>query len=77
MSITREELSDFNRFAEDRLSDGAVDTLYELVDEWNHVRSHQQSVARIRESARQHEAGQSVPVDEAFDEVRRKLDRAS
>lgn len=77
MAVTREELIDFNRFANQRLSDGGADTLQELVDEWNDLRSHEQSVSGIRDSVAQYEAGEGLPVDEAFNEVRRKLGRVT
>jgi hypothetical protein len=75
MAVTHRELLDFNHFAEEKLTNGGAESLQELLDEWNDLRSHQQSIAGIRESAAQYDAGQGLPVDEAFDEVRRKLGR--
>jgi hypothetical protein len=76
MAVTRDELLDFNRFAEEKLTDGGADNLQDLLDEWNERRAHQQSIAGIRKSVAQYEAGECLPVHEAFDEVRRKLERA-
>ena len=75
MNVTRQELSDFHRFAEERLSFGSVATLQALLDEWSAQREHQQSIEGIRESMRQYEAGQALPLDEAFAEIRQKLGR--
>jgi hypothetical protein len=76
MAVTREELLDFNRFAEEKLSDGGAENLQALLDEWNDQRAHEQSIAGIRESVAQYEAGEGLPVEEAFNEIRRKLGRA-
>jgi hypothetical protein len=75
MSATLQELFDFNRFAEEKLSLGRSVTLQDLLDEWNAQREHQQSIEGIRESMRQYEAGQALPLDEAFAEIRQKLGR--
>ncbi len=75
MIATPQELSDFHRYAEEKLSLGIAATLQQLLDEWIAVREHQRSVAAIRESLRQYEDGEGLPVGEAFDEVRRKLSR--
>lgn len=75
MAVTRKELLDFNRFAEQKLSAGVAATLQALVEEWNSLRERERSVAAIRESVRQYEAGEGLPVQEAFEDVRRKLGR--
>jgi hypothetical protein len=73
MTITKAELHEFHQFAGDRLDRNGVQSLHELVSEWEAAREHQRSVAAIRESVAQYEAGLSLPVEEAFAEVRRKL----
>lgn len=73
MAVTLQELSDFNRFAEQKLSNGGAETLQQLLDEWQDLREYEQCVVDIRESIRQHENGESLPLDEAFSEIRRKL----
>jgi len=73
MAITKAELQDFHQFAGERLERNGVQSLHELVSEWEAAREHQRSVAAIRESVAQHRAGLSLPVEETFAEVRRKL----
>ena len=73
MSITKDELAAFNRFAVEKLSNGGADTLQQLLDEWNARRAYEQSVAAIRESVAQYGAGEGLPVKDAFEEVRGKL----
>ena len=73
MAVTLQELSDFNRFAEQKLSNGGAETLQQLLDEWQDLREYEQCVVDIRESIRQHENGENLPHDEAFSEIRRKL----
>jgi hypothetical protein len=58
MAVTRQDLFDFTRFAEEKLTDRGTDSLKALLDEWNERRSHGQSVAGIRESVAQYEAGE-------------------
>lgn len=70
---TQQELLEFHHFAQQRLSDGATGTLQELLDEWNTLHQHECSVAGIRESMNQYEAGLALPVNEAFEEIRTKL----
>jgi hypothetical protein len=76
MDVTRQDLFDFTRFAEEKLSDGGAENLQALLDEWNEQRTHEQSIAGSRESVAQYEAGEGLPVEEAFNEIRRKLGRA-
>jgi len=73
MAITKEDLNKFQTFADDILSGGSADSLQEILDQWNAMREHSQSVAGIQESITQYEAGEGLPVDQAFDEVRKKL----
>lgn len=73
MSLTHQELVDFHQFAVTKLSTGRAQTLQELLDEWNDAREHERSVAAIRESVAQYEAGLGMPVKQAFDEIRANL----
>jgi hypothetical protein len=73
MAVTKEELTDFHRFAVGRLSNGGAESMQELLNQWSARREHQESVAGIRESIGQYEAGHALPVKEAFDEIRQKL----
>jgi hypothetical protein len=73
MSITKAELQDFHQFAGERLERNGVHSLHELVSEWEAAREHQRSVAGIRESIADYEAGRTMSVDEAFAQVRQDL----
>jgi len=74
MAVTKEDLQDFHLFADEKIADGAAQSLEELVDAWSSRRTDEQSVADIRKSIAQYEAGEGLPVAEAFDEIRKKLD---
>lgn len=73
MTTTIQELSDFHRFAEGRLSLGGDASLQGLLDEWMELRAEGNSLTGLRESLDQSTAGQVQPVDQAFQEIRRKL----
>jgi hypothetical protein len=73
MAITREDLHDFNRFADAKLAGGEADSLLDLVREWEATRQHEGSVAALRESHADADAGRVKPLDRAFAEVRKKL----
>ena len=73
MALTREDLQDFNRFADARLAGGDVDSLLDLVREWEATREHEGSVAALAESHADAEAGRVKPLDRAFADVRKKL----
>jgi hypothetical protein len=74
MAVSLQELSDFNRFAAEKLSNGGAETLQAVLDEWNAQREREESVAGIRQSIAQYEAGQGLPVEQAFLELRNRLD---
>lgn len=74
MSLTPAEFHDFTRFAETKLSSGASESLEQLVNEWNSQREYDQSVARIRQSMADYEAGRVMSLEEAFDRVRARLE---
>ncbi len=73
MAITREDLQDFNRFADTKLAGGDADSLLDLVREWQATRDHEGSVAALGESHADAEAGRVKPLDRAFADVRKKL----
>lgn len=73
MALTHQQLADFHAFAVTKLESGSAETLQDLIDEWTAAREHEQSVAAIRESVAQYEAGQGMSVKQAFDEIRAKL----
>ena len=73
MPITKDDLQSFQSFADEMLATGTAESLQEILDKWNAHREHRQSVAGIKESISQFEAGEGLPVAEAFDEIRGKL----
>lgn len=75
--ITKEELQEFHEFAGERLDQNGRQSLHDLVTEWESSRRHEQSVAAIRESVADLNAGRTVSVDEAFAEAERQLDADS
>ncbi len=73
MPVTREQLADYYRFVDEKLSNGGAVSMQDMLDQWLDRQTHEASVADIRESIAQYEAGEALPVDQAFSEVRRKL----
>lgn len=69
----QQELLEFHRFAQQRLSAGGSGTLQDLLNEWNTRHSYDRSVARIQKSMRQYAAGYGLPINAAFEEIRSKL----
>jgi hypothetical protein len=75
MAVTKNELRDFQRFADERLSSGSADSLVALVDEWEAQRREMDAtVEDIRQSHTDIEAGRVSSVADAFAEVRRQLE---
>lgn len=75
MAITQEDLQDFNRFASAKLAGGETASLFDLVRLWEAAREGDDSVAALRESHADAEAGRVKPLNQAFADVRRKLGR--
>ena len=75
MIAIEQELTEFHRFAQQRLAAGMNGSLQDLLDEWNAEREFERSVADIRESIRQCEAGLGLPLAEAFAEIRARLEQ--
>ena len=73
MTVTRADLQDFNRFASAKLASGQTGSLSDLVREWEATREYEGSVAALRESHADAQAGRVKPLDEAFADVREKL----
>lgn len=76
MTATRQDLLEFNRFADEKLASGEAWSLSDLVREWEESRRYSESVAALRESHADAEAGRVQPIDEAFSEIRRKLSQS-
>lgn len=73
MIATQTELTEFHRFAQEKLSAGSESSLQELLDEWTAARDYERSVAALRQSVAEADAGLGLPVKEAFAEIRSKL----
>ena len=73
MTVTRENLQDFTRFADERLAQGEVWSFQDLVREWEAARHHAESVAALNDSHADAEAGRTKPVCAAFADIRKRL----
>ncbi len=76
MTVSKEDLQDFNRFADERLSRGETWSFLDLVREWENARQHESSLAALRESHADAESGRVKPLNEAFAEIRDQLSRS-
>lgn len=75
MIAIEQELTDFNRFAQQRVAAGMNGSLQDLLDEWKAQQEFERSVAAIGESIRQCEEGLGLPLAEAFAEIRARLEQ--
>ena len=74
MPVTPKELEDFTRFAAERLSQGdSVPSLEECLRQWRVDCEFHETVADVRQSLDDCAAGLTKPLDQAFDDVRRRL----
>lgn len=74
MPVTPKELEDFARFAADRLRHGDnVPSLEECLRQWRADCEFQETVADVRQSLDDCASGRTKPLDQAFDDVRRRL----
>jgi hypothetical protein len=78
MSLSVNDLQDFQRFADERVRVGAVESLVELAGQWEAERREiEATVADIRESHADIESGRVTNVADAFAEIRQVLRRDS
>ena len=73
MAVTRDDLQEFHRFADAKLAEGGAGSLLDLAREWESARQNEESVAALRESDADVQAGRVKPLDRAFVEVRARL----
>lgn len=74
MSISSDDLRDFQRFADERVRVGSVESLVELAGQWEKQRREMEStIADIRESHADIEAGRVQSAADAFADVRQQL----
>ena len=70
MSVTQEDLQDFNRFAGEQLAGGGAESLVELVNQWAATRERKEANAAIRAGLKAIDEGRTRPFDESQDEFR-------
>jgi hypothetical protein len=74
MAITKDDLQDFARFVDEKLDRGEGDSLVALAGEWEaQKREMDATVADIRESHSDIEAGRVSRASDAFAEIRKQL----
>lgn len=72
MSITRNEIDSFHRFAAAKLENGGVQSLEEVLRQWRAARYDEETIESIRRGLEQANAGQLRPFDEVDAEIRAK-----
>jgi hypothetical protein len=74
VAVTKEELRDFQRFADEKINQGAANSLIDLASEWEADRREaEQTLADIRESHADIDAGRVAPVADTFAEIRKRV----
>lgn len=70
MTVTRQQLDSFHRFASERIQSQPASSLDELLDQWRREAEQNEAVADVQQGLRDHADGKARPVDEAFADVR-------
>ena len=74
MAVTKDDLRDFHRFADEKLNNGGVQSIVELAGQWEAQRREmEETVENIHESHADIEAGRVSGVADAFADVRKQL----
>lgn len=79
MAVTKDDLRDFQRFADERLNGGGIQSLVDLAGQWEahrleaQRREMEETLADINASHADIEAGRVTGVAEAFADVRQQL----
>lgn len=74
MHVTKEDLQDFARFADQKVARGEASSLVDLAGEWEaRRREAAATLADIHQSHSDIDAGRVAPVAEAFAEVRKQI----
>jgi hypothetical protein len=74
MAVTKDDLRDFTRFANEKLRNGGANSLVELAGEWESQRREmEETIADIRQGHLDIDAGKVMPVADAFAEVRKEI----
>ncbi|WP_254510862.1 hypothetical protein [Anatilimnocola floriformis] len=73
MSLTTQELADFNHFATGKLTAGSAESIVELARQWEwERREFNETVAELRQGLADMEAGKGRPLAEFDAEFRKK-----
>lgn len=70
MSVTREQLDSFHRFAASRIQARQNATFDELLAEWRREAEIAETVTDIEEGVKDHAVGEGQPINQAFAQVR-------
>ena len=74
MAVTKDDLRDFHRFADEKLNNGGVQSIVELAGQWEAQRREmEETVENIHESHADIDAGRVSGVADAFADVRKQL----
>jgi predicted transcriptional regulator len=77
MTVTKNELAQFQVFAEEKLSHGSAESIEQLVDLWRLANPTDEQAAEdlaaIQRGVADADAGRTVPIEQAFDEVRKAI----
>jgi len=72
MTLTREDLKDFAIFADGQLAGKRIESLQELVSQWEVIRRRKEVDSAIRQRLAEADAGTGLHLDEFMDEFRNK-----
>ncbi len=73
MPVTSQDLAEFHRFAEHKLSNGSVDSIEQLAHEWSEARESDEVVQDIVAGEAEIAAGGGRPAAEVIDEIHDKM----
>ncbi len=73
MAVTRADLEAFQRFAADRLAGEGVESLSDLLREWESARERRDAIESIQRGLADVEAGRTRPATDLLNELRAGL----
>jgi hypothetical protein len=72
MTVTRQQLDSFHRFASEQIRLQPAASLDELLDQWRREAEQTEAVADIQQGLQDYADGKARPVAEAFADVRHR-----
>jgi hypothetical protein len=72
MSVTRQELESFQRFAEKKLGNGGAESISDLALQWQIEREREEVHEALREATEDLRAGRYRPAEDVSRDIRRK-----